>query len=52
MGYDTVYGPSSMSGGNALAADANALNKLKMQAGNKSDSAIQETAKQFESLLR
>lgn len=51
MGYDTVYGPSSMSGGNALAADANALNKLKMQAGNKSDAAIQETAKQFESLF-
>ena len=51
MGYDTVYGPSSMSGGNALAADANALNKLKMQAGNQSDAAIQETAKQFESLF-
>ncbi len=51
MGYDTVYGPSSMSSGNALAADANALNKLKMQAGNQSDASIQETAKQFESLF-
>lgn len=51
MGYDTVYGPSSMSSGTALAADANALNKLKMQAGQQSDAAIQETAKQFESLF-
>lgn len=51
MGYDTVYGPSSMSSGSALAADANALNKLKMQAGGQSDAAIQETAKQFESLF-
>ena len=51
MGYDTVYGPSSLSSGTALAADANALGKLKMQAGNQSDAAIQETAKQFESLF-
>ena len=51
MGYDTVYGPSSMSSGTALAADANALGKLKMQAGGQSDAAIQETAKQFEALF-
>jgi flagellar protein FlgJ len=51
MGYDTVYGPSSMSSGTALAADANALGKLKMQAGGQSAASIQETAKQFESLF-
>ena len=51
MGYDTVYGPSSMSSGSALAADANTLGKLKMQAGGQGDAAIQETAKQFEALF-
>jgi flagellar protein FlgJ len=51
MGYDTVYGPSSMSSGTALAADANALGKLKMQAGNQTPESIKETAKQFESLF-
>ena len=51
MGVDTLYGPSSMSGGSALAADANALGKLKMQAGNQTAESIQETAKQFESLF-
>ena len=49
MGVDTLYGPSSMSSG--LAADANALGKLKMQAGNQTPESIQETAKQFESLF-
>ena len=51
MGVDTLYGPSSMSSGSALAADANALGKLKMQAGNQTAESIQETAKQFESLF-
>ena len=51
MGVDTVYGPSSMSSGTALAADANALGKLKMQAGNQTPESIRETAKQFESLF-
>lgn len=51
MGYDTVYGPSSMSTSQALAADANSLGKLKMQAGNQTAASIQETAKQFESLF-
>lgn len=51
MGVDTVYGPSSMSSGSALAADANALGKLKMQAGNQTPESILETAKQFESLF-
>ena len=35
----------------ALAADANSLSKLKMQAGQDSPAAIKETAKQFESLF-
>lgn len=51
MGVDTLYGPSSMSSGSALAADANALSKLKMQAGNQTPESIKETAKQFESLF-
>jgi len=51
MGVDTLYGPSSMSSGSALAADANALGKLKMQAGSQTAESIQETAKQFESLF-
>ncbi len=51
MGVDTLYGPSSMSSGSALAADASALGKLKMQAGNQTAESIQETAKQFESLF-
>ncbi len=36
---------------NALAADANSLNALKLQAGQSSPTAIKETAKQFESLF-
>ncbi|MDR3371363.1 flagellar assembly peptidoglycan hydrolase FlgJ [Rhodoferax sp.] len=36
---------------NTLAADANALGKLKLQAGKDSPAAIKETAKQFESLF-
>ena len=36
---------------NALAADANSLGKLKLQAGRDSPAAIRETAKQFESLF-
>jgi flagellar protein FlgJ len=51
MGVDTLYGPSSMSSGSALAADANALGKLKMQAGSQTPDSIKETAKQFESLF-
>ena len=37
--------------GNALAADARSLNTLKLQAGQKSPTAIKEAAKQFESLF-
>ena len=51
MGYDTVWGPSSLSSGSALAADGNALGKLKMQAGSQTPESIKETAKQFESLF-
>ncbi len=36
---------------NSLAADANSLGKLKLQAGQDSPAAIKETAKQFESLF-
>jgi len=36
---------------NALAADAGALNRLKLQAGQNTPSSIRETAKQFESLF-
>jgi flagellar protein FlgJ len=36
---------------NVLAADANSLGKLKLQAGQNSPAAIKETAKQFESLF-
>jgi flagellar protein FlgJ len=44
------YGQVSTSSG-ALAADARSLNNLKMQAGQKTPEAIQEAAKQFESLF-
>jgi flagellar protein FlgJ len=44
------YGQVSTSSG-ALAADARSLNNLKMQAGLKTPEAIQEAAKQFESLF-
>ena len=47
MAYTPVYGPSS--GG--LAADVQSLGNLKMHAGTSSPEAIQETAKQFESLF-
>lgn len=44
------YGQLSTNSG-ALAADARSLNNLKLQAGQKSPAAIQEAAKQFESLF-
>ncbi len=49
MAYDPIYGPSSIS--NSLAADAQSLGRLKMEAGKSSPQAIKETAKQFESLF-
>lgn len=44
------YGQTPSTSG-ALAADARSLSSLKMQAGQKSPAAIQEAAKQFESLF-
>jgi len=49
MAYTSPYGPSSLS--NSLAADAQSLGNLKMEAGKNSPEAIKETAKQFESLF-
>jgi flagellar protein FlgJ len=51
MGYTSIYKPSSMPANAGLAADAKSLGNLKMAAGKDSKSAIQETAKQFESLF-
>src|SRR5450830_1676688 len=44
------FGQTSSTSG-ALAADARSLSSLKLQAGQKSPAAIQEAAKQFESLF-
>lgn len=49
MSYGSVYGTSSFN--NTLAADAQTLSNLKLEAGSSSPAAIQETAKQFESLF-
>lgn len=49
MSYGSVYGTSSFNGG--LAADAQSLGKLKMDAGSSTPESIKETAKQFESLF-
>jgi len=49
MAYTSPYGTPSLSGG--LAADAQSLGNLKMEAGKSSPEAIKETAKQFESLF-
>jgi len=47
MGFDTQMPTAS----NALAADARSLSALKLQAGKNTPAAIQEAAKQFESLF-
>jgi flagellar protein FlgJ len=49
MSYGSVYGTSSFN--NSLAADAQSLGKLKMEAGQQTPAAIKETAKQFESMF-
>jgi len=49
MAYTSPLGSPSLSGG--LAADAQSLGNLKMEAGKSSPEAIKETAKQFESLF-
>jgi flagellar protein FlgJ len=51
MSYGSVYGTSSLSSANGLAADSQSLGHLKMEAGKTTPAAIQETAKQFESLF-
>ena len=49
MRYGSLNGTSSLN--NSLAADAQSLGKLKMDAGNSTPESIKETAKQFESLF-
>lgn len=49
MSYGSVNGTSSFSQG--LAADAQSLGKLKLDAGNSTPESIKEAAKQFESLF-
>ncbi len=51
MALDSTHRNASTLPSTALAADANALGRLKMQAGSQSAASIQETAKQFESLF-
>ena len=51
MGYTTTTSLPSISASRGLAADAQSLNALKLQAGTDSQSAIKETAKQFESMF-
>ncbi|APW41565.1 flagellar assembly peptidoglycan hydrolase FlgJ [Rhodoferax saidenbachensis] len=51
MSFGSIYGTSSLSTSSGLAADSQSLNHLKMEAGKDSKAAIQETAKQFESLF-
>ena len=49
MSYGSVYGTSSFN--NTLAADAQSLGNLKMEAGKQTPGAIKETAKQLESMF-
>ncbi len=49
MSYGSVYGTSSFN--HSLAADAQSLGNLKLEAGKQTPEAIKETAKQFESLF-
>jgi flagellar protein FlgJ len=51
MSFGSIYGTSSLSTSSGLAADAQSLGNLKAEAGKDSRAAIQETAKQFESLF-
>jgi flagellar protein FlgJ len=51
MSYGSVHGRSSLSQPGGLAADAQTLGNLKMEAGKSTPAAILETAKQFESLF-
>nr|WP_315466368.1 flagellar assembly peptidoglycan hydrolase FlgJ [uncultured Rhodoferax sp.] len=51
MSYGSIYGNSSISSAQDLAADARSLNALKAGADKASPESIRETAKQFEALF-
>ena len=51
MAYTSIHSASTAASTAGLAADAQSLGALKRQAGQDSQTAIQETAKQFESLF-
>lgn len=51
MAYTSINSLSPATASRGLAADANSLGALKLQAGKDSPTAIKETAKQFESLF-
>ena len=51
MSYGSIYGTSSLSSAQSLAADSQSLNNLKFDANKATPETIKETAKQFESLF-
>lgn len=51
MSYGSIYGTSSVSSTQSLAADSQSLGNLKFDAGKATPETIKETAKQFESLF-
>ena len=51
MGYGSINGSSTLPSFSGLAADAQSLGHLKLEAGKSTPAAIKETAKQFESLF-
>lgn len=51
MGYGSINGSASLPSFSGLAADAQSLGNLKLEAGKSTPAAIKETAKQFESLF-
>ncbi|WP_294769422.1 flagellar assembly peptidoglycan hydrolase FlgJ [uncultured Rhodoferax sp.] len=51
MSYGSIYGTSSASITQNLAADSQSLSNLKLEAGKATPETIKETAKQFESLF-
>ena len=51
MAYTSISGSTTMPASAGLAADAQSLGALKRQAGKDGQTAIKETAKQFESLF-
>jgi flagellar protein FlgJ len=51
MSYGSIYGTSSLSSSQSLAADSQSLSNLKFDANKATPETIKETAKQFESLF-